>query len=142
MKTQYNAVIELFDYRNSDTLTYGQLLNTFYDWLKDCPMAEARDKHKTAEEYFDYLDSRITAMLDYDGELDPTVGEPYGEKEFLRDLKKETTFVELKYNQEFLSIVYIIIDSIYDRDKDFELFEGVEELMTTAKDKDKEPVAS
>ena len=130
MKTQYNALIELFDYRN----------DCFWSWLCEGPMVDADGEGvdmTSAEELIDHLDHCITLMVDYDESI-------YTPEEYQWLLDQEITFVELKYNQEFLSIVYIIIDSIYDRDKDFELFEGIEELMTIAKDKDKdkEPVAS
>ena len=123
MKTQYNALLELFSYRNE----------LFWDWLENGPMVDAYDNHETAEEFFDYLDSCITTMLDFDEDF-PL---PADEREVLRDLKKETTIVELKYNQEFLSIVSDVLD-----DPNGKLFDGIEKLMTIAKLKDKEPVAS
>ena len=123
MKTQYNALLELFSYRNE----------LFWDWLENGPMVDAYDNHETAEEFFDYLDSCITTMLDFDEDF-PL---PADEREVLRDLKKETTIVELKYNQKFLSIVSDVLD-----DPNGKLFDGIEKLMTIAKLKDKEPVAS
>ena len=127
MKTQYNALLELFSYRNE----------LFWVWLENGPMVDAYDNHETAEEFFDYLDSCITTMLDFDEDFDL----PADEREVLRDLKKETTIVELKYNQKFLSIVSDVLSRRRD-ESNGKLFDGIEKLMTIAKLKDKEPVAS
>ena len=127
MKTQYNALLELFSYRNE----------LFWVWLENGPMVDAYDNHETAEEFFDYLDSCITTMLDFDEDFDL----PADEREVLRDLKKETTIVELKYNQKFLSIVSDVLSRWRD-ESNGKLFDGIEKLMTIAKLKDKEPVAS
>ena len=127
MKTQYNALIELFDYRN----------DCFWSWLCEGPMVDADGEGvdmTSAEELIDHLDHCITLMVDYDESI-------YTPEEYQWLLDQEITFVELKYNQEFLLILYDVL-SRWGDESNGKLLKGVEELMTIAKDKDKEPVAS
>lgn len=127
MKNQYNVAVELFSYRNE----------LFWDWLENGPMVDAVDEGvdmTSAEELIDHLDHCITLMVDYDESI-------YTPEEYQWLLDQEITFVELKYNQKFLSLVYDVI-SRWGDESNGKLIEGIEKLMTIAKLKDKEPVAS
>ena len=122
VKNQYHVAEVLYnDLRNE----------SFWEWVASVYEFRYDNTEETVEEYVDQLDYYISLVVDYEEEV--YTAEEY---KFLQD--QEITFVELKYNHQFLKALYDYMSLRADA----ELLEGLEKLMTTAALKDKELVAS
>ena len=122
IKNQFHVAEVLFNHFRNEC---------FWEWLVNTYEFRDENSEETVEEYVDQLDYYISLIVDYEEEA--YTAEEY---EFLEE--QEVTFVELKYNHQFLKALYEYISAW----EDAELVEGLEKLIVAAAEKDKEPVAS